>query len=240
MNKASLDLETKYEHLPWDSKFFDFPVGKIIVNEYNYEILNSHIKKSKDRLLYIFDNTFEPELENSLRGLGAVNYDSRVEFEKELDRKIISTDDPEINFYSGPLNIEIEELAYSCGKYSRFALDKKLHKFFKPLYKRWIMNSLDQKERLLTVERNKKIIALLSFSLHEKTAKIELFSVNRKNTGKGLGSRLFLALEKYLIRGGINRIVVAAQKENDGACRFYEKCGFKRAHVQKVFHLWRS
>ena len=240
MSKVSLDFEVKYEHLAWDSVFFGIPVGKITVNKYKPELLNSLIEKKKDQLIYIFDNTFKPELEEFLQKFETVNCGCRVEFEKELGEKVITTKDPEVNFYSGSINPELEELAYSCGKYSRFALDNKLCRFFKPMYKRWIKNSLDGEECLLSVEKNKKIIAFLSFSLHEKNAKIELFSVNRKNTGEGIGSRLYQTLEKFLIDRGVDKVVVVAQKENDGACRFYKRCGFKLVQEQRIFHLWRN
>jgi dTDP-4-amino-4,6-dideoxy-D-galactose acyltransferase len=240
MSKVSLDLNVKYEHLSWDSEFLGTSVGKIIINKYKPELLNSLIEKNKDQLIYIFDNTFKPELEEFLQKFEVVNCGCRVEFKKELGEKVITTKYPEVDFYSGPINSELEELAYSCGKYSRFAFDDKLHKFFKPMYKRWIMNSLDGEKCLLIIEKNKKIIAFLSFSLHEKNAKIELFSVNRKNTGEGLGSRLYQTLEKFLTNRGIEKVVVAAQKENDGACRFYKRCGFKLFQEQRIFHLWRN
>ena len=59
MSKVSLDFEVKYEHLAWDSDFFGIPVGKITVNKYKPELLNSLIEKKKDQLIYIFDNTFK-------------------------------------------------------------------------------------------------------------------------------------------------------------------------------------
>lgn len=47
--------------------------------------------------------------------------------------------------------------------------------------------------------------------------------------GIGLGTELFLAARRELMRGGYASLVVWALADNDGACRFYENAGGRRA-----------
>lgn len=46
--------------------------------------------------------------------------------------------------------------------------------------------------------------------------------------GVGLGTRLFLAARKELLRHGFDSAVVWALADNDGACRFYKNAGGRR------------
>ena len=46
--------------------------------------------------------------------------------------------------------------------------------------------------------------------------------------GIGLGTRLFLAARRELLRHGFDSVVVWALADNDGACRFYRNAGGRR------------
>ena len=235
MNKDQI----KYQHLPWDSSFFGYCTGRIVIKHFEKDCLTSIITNADAELLYIFDSTSSKEVDDFLVSEGAKKYDCRMEYEKSLSANCNSKVCQDIEFYDGSLTAELEKLAYSSGKHSRFKKDEKLECFFKKLYKRWILNSLEDKNRLLIVRNDDRIIGFLSFSMKEKTANIGLFSINRNDSGKGLGTRLYQALECFLVKSGITKVTVRTQFENTGACRFYEKLGFKLVKRQNIYHLWR-
>jgi dTDP-4-amino-4,6-dideoxy-D-galactose acyltransferase len=229
----------KYEYLPWDSDFFGYQTGKLIIDNFDEYSLNTKIKNADVELLYIFDDTLSEEVDKMLISIAAVKYDCRMKYEKILSNHCDFQNDQNIEFYKGQLTDELENLACSSGKYSRFKKDEKLQPFFETLYKRWILNAVEDKNRLLVIRNADRIIGFLSFSINGKIANISLFSVNRNNTGKGLGTRLYQALECFLVKSGITKVTVCTQQENIEACGFYEKLGFKLVEQQNIYHLWR-
>lgn len=229
----------RYEYLPWDSSFFGYRIGKIIIDDFKEEFLISAIRRSDADILYIFDSASSENVNDFLISEGAVKYDCRMDYKKLLSSDCEYVTDRDIRFYDGILTTELEYLAYSSGKYSRFRKDEKLRPFFKKLYKRWFLNSLEQEKRLLIAEKDEMIIGFLSFSVKEKTANINLFSVDRKWTGQGTGTRLYKVLEYFLVKSGITEVTVRTQMENTGACRFYEKLGFELTGRQNIYHLWK-
>ena len=231
--------KVRYEYLSWDSDFFGYRTGRIIIDDFDEDCLVAGIKHSDAELLYIFDSTLSEEVDSFLTSEGAVKYDCRMEYEKLLPVNCNAGVGQDIEFYNGGFTEELEKLAYSSGEHSRFKKDKKLRSFYESLYKRWILNSLKDRNRLLVVREADRIIGFLSFSINGKTANISLFSVNRNNLGKGLGTRLYHVLECFLVESGLTKVTVRTQQENSGACRFYKKLGFKLVKRQNIYHLWR-
>lgn len=231
--------QIRYEYLPWDSDFFGYRTGRISIDNFEKDCLAAQIKIADAELLYIFDGTLSKEVDDFLISEGAAKYDCRLEYEKLLPLHCDSPLDRDIEFHNGGLSDELEKLAYSSGKYSRFKKDKKLNPFFEPMYQRWILNSIEEEKRLLIIKRADQTIAFLSFSIKGETANISLFSVNRNYAGKGLGSRLYQFLECFLVESGLTKVTVVTQRKNIGACRFYEKLGFELVERQNIYHLWR-
>ena len=233
------EKQVNYEYLPWDSDFFGYRTGKITINDYE-DSLAAQLEAGNVELLYIFDNTLSEEVDDLLTSKMAVRYDCKMRYEKSLQAGCEYVTDMDIRFYNGKLTTELENLTYSAGKYSRFRKDEKLQIFFKKLYKRWILNSLECENRVLTVWKSEGIIGFISFSINRKTANINLFSVNREYSGKGIGTRLYKFLECFLVKSGVTKTTVSTQMENTRACHFYEKLGFKLAERQNIYHLWRE
>lgn len=111
--------------------------------------------------------------------------------------------------------------------------------FFESLYKRWILNSLEEGGRLLVIRKDNQTIGFLSFSINGEQANISLFSVNRDELDKGFGTRLYHVLESFLVKSGVTELTIGTQQENVRACHFYEKLGFKLLKQQNIYHLWR-
>lgn len=233
------EKQIKYEYLPWDSDFFGYQTGKITINNFVEDCLATQIKNADAKLLYIFDNALSEEVDDFLILEGAAKYDCKVKYVKLLPRDCICPLEQNIEFYNGKLTDELEKLVYSSGKFSRFKKDKKLSGFFKPLYKRWILNSIEKEKSLLVVKEHNQIIGFLSFSISGAKANISLFSVDRDYLGRGFGTRLYRVLECFLVQSKIREIAVETQGENSGACFFYEKLGFELVKKQKIYHLWR-
>jgi ribosomal protein S18 acetylase RimI-like enzyme len=65
----------------------------------------------------------------------------------------------------------------------------------------------------------------------ERLAQLETISVAPAMRGEGVGERLLAAVRGRLANAGIESIALASVCANDGAHRFYERHGFRRAEI---------
>ncbi len=70
-----------------------------------------------------------------------------------------------------------------------------------------------------------------SWNSGERQAQLETLSVAPSIRGQGVGERLLAAVRERLTKAGIESITLAAACANDGAHRFYERHGFRRAEI---------
>ncbi len=70
-----------------------------------------------------------------------------------------------------------------------------------------------------------------SWNSGERQAQLETLSVAPSIRGQGIGDRLLAAVRERLSRAGIESIALTAACANDGAHRFYERHGFRRAEI---------
>ncbi len=91
---------------------------------------------------------------------------------------------------------------------------------------------------VMVAEIDQKVVGMCTGQLVVSTAKggfsglIEDMVIDRKYRGKGLGSRLLDAVEKWCFSSGAQRIQLLADKNNKKALRFYSKCGWQ--HTQLI------
>ncbi len=70
-----------------------------------------------------------------------------------------------------------------------------------------------------------------SWNSGERQAQLETLSVAPSIRGQGVGDRLLAAVRERLTKAGIESIALTAACANDGAHRFYERHGFRRAEI---------
>ncbi len=70
-----------------------------------------------------------------------------------------------------------------------------------------------------------------SWNSGERQAQLETLSIAPAMRGQAVGARLLAAVRDRLVTAGFESIALSAAYANDGAHRFYERHGFRRAEV---------
>ncbi|MDH6308488.1 dTDP-4-amino-4,6-dideoxy-D-galactose acyltransferase [Dysgonomonas sp. PFB1-18] len=233
------------EYLQWDSDFFEKKIGRIYCSSNMpkselAELLRC-AKEQNYELLYCFgDEHFfvETELLNI--------YDGSL-----VDRKVIFTmhiegmpddDLADIHvFEETALKNEMLELAYLSGGYSRYKTDHHFtDKDFRHFYKTWMQNSINGAiaDKVFVAYRDSLIAGMVTVKKSAMAGTIGLIATNANMHGNGYGRRLVNKVKRYLYEDGIMELDVATQLDNEPACRFYNKCGFKVKSINNIYHFW--
>lgn len=230
------------EYLEWDSNFLGFKVGS--VSQLNTETLEQELKNANSenyKLIYMFAaaDCFLPE--DLLQKYNGKLVDRKVLYAQELSDKAIDNYDQTTLYTSPEVSDDLLQLAYESGKYSRFKLDNNFApKVFTDMYQLWIKNSVNGQiaDRIYVVERNNKMVAMLTLKEKSETMQIGLISTSIESQGKGYGKQLINRTKQTAIELGLKYIEVPTQYDNKQACRFYEACGFRVKSVTNIYHFW--
>lgn len=231
--------ELKY--LDWDSNFFEFKVGLLVIDG-PIKSLNTHLEKyQKDgyRLIYMISSkrVNHTLLNNNYKECFLV--DEKITYTKKLKKN--TSINSRVSKYVDNISDEILiELAIQSGIYSRFNVDKNIeNKRFKELYSIWMVNSINKvmaKEVYVIDKTNVK--GVITLRERHKRADIGLIAVDAGSRGEGLGEQLLIAGENWGLNQGYEFIQVVTQKQNKIACSFYERNGYNQEKKQFVYHVW--
>lgn len=233
----------KIEHLQWDSIFFGIKTGRIIFNQSEDDLLEllPEARNQNYKLLYVFSDEYIELSDNILSKWNGYLVDRKIVYQKEvccynvLNKKIVSP------YTSFEISKDLLDLAYISGSHSRFRLDKKFPTgSFERMYKEWLLKSLNGElaDMVYVASENNKILGFVSLKCKDNIGEIGLIAVNNEVQGKGLGTKLINACEKYLTEKSIYTLFVATQLNNKQACQFYEKYSFKKHKATNIYHFW--
>ncbi len=239
-----------FEHLSWDSDFFNIKIAKIYIDaqmsEKDFNNSLNVLKSNSYSLAYVFLN------ESNYKS-NKINYldDSKIIDKKVTFIKNITVEDFDYdtnllqNVKSAlfqKLNDDILSITYQTGEFSRFKIDSKLPTgSFEHLYKTWIQKSINKEiaDEVIIINNNEnKIIGLITLKIKKKTGEIGLIGVDFNNRGEGIGSKLIKLCQNYFLNNNINIIEVTTQKNNVNACKFYLKNSFEIKQVDYIYHYW--
>ncbi len=132
------------------------------------------------------------------------------------------------------------ELAYRAGHKSRFRDARLGDGKFKEMYRVWIDNSISGKmaTKVLAYHTDGKPVGLVTLKIDGDAADIGLLAVSEEHAGRGIGAHLVAHAERICISSGVKTLHVATQEANAGACRFYEKCGYRPTSRTAIYHIW--
>ncbi len=233
-----------YEILSWDSKFFGYTVARILdvipFIKMNQILTNMRSENVKLAYWFIKSTTIANRVAEQNNG---VLVDEKITFIKDLSDKDIVVRNMHINSYKKRrIDKKLLSLVIDSGKYSRFRKDRRFtHNEFKRLYTEWIQKSILRKKAfdvLIYSDVEESMKGFITLEKKEHTGIIGLIAVNNKYRGKGVG--------KALVRGALSRFQlmkltkaeVVTQKRNISAVQFYLKLGFGILRVQNVYHFW--
>ena len=228
------------ETLDWDSKFFGYKVGKIVIKDSLNFNNSSFIEAAKNyKLVYVFSK-------NEIFETFIKLVDKKVTFTRKIENeKLIQESSDYIRSFN-PLTdslSELLELAYESGIYSRFNVDTNFsNNEFKRLYKEWLISSINKSIALdvyIYIGESKNITGFISLAAHKnEVSEIGLIAVRASERGKGIARKL---INKVICQSKIKnfkKIEVATQIVNFPAISLYENSGFKEKHRVNIYHYW--
>lgn len=225
--------------LEWDSQFFHMNIAKIETDLLSINVdeeLKDLQVKNLD-LVYI-EIPFSKEYK-APHSLGKL-VDVKCVYEIFVDTPDYYIQDEHISICKD-YSEELYSLALQAGHKSRYKTDPLFEKGeFERFYKTWVINSLNGEiaDCVFVYLENGIIKGFITLKIKDDCGSIGLFAVDSSIRGKGIGHRLMDAAVNFTLSKGKNIIRVVTQQDNFGACRFYEKYGFKRMSTNSVFHKW--
>jgi len=229
--------------LSWDTRFFGYPIAKIVLDSKASGMLERLFKQLRDEkfmLAYVFANPDAKPINDAIMRLGGVLIDQKVIFEKMTEAQ--APVHHAVHEYRGTkVTDNLLRLVLQAGGHSRFRLDHHFtHNEYERLYAEWLRKSLSKAIALKTfvIKSGSQIAGLTTLGKKAGKAYIGLVAVDEQSRGLGLGSDLVHHADCVAQRLGFPRIQVVTQLHNDGACRLYKKCGFQIANVTNVYHYW--
>lgn len=226
----------KINTLDWDSTFFKIKVGEIrcenisaIDNSENFDMFYLMQKHNLPLEIDGFSLTYK---ETKIIFSKNMEYYHNDESNDIMDTDVIIKD---AEYF--------EQLAFLSGYHSRFLLDKNFGtNSFKKLYKEWVINSLNKKfaKKIFYIEDNDRCISFITLQQCGNLGKIGLIATSEDYQGKGLAQKILKHTENYCIKNNIEKLEIPTQEENEQACRFYHKMGYKITEKLIIKHYWKS
>lgn len=228
--------------LDWDSVFFQKRIGKVETDTLSTsQLIKIQEEKEKNDydLIYLFAKKVEKEAEQLLLKLRKQIIDQRVTYTIYKISNSNSVNNSIVEHKDG-LNHSLLQLALLSGHQSRFKKDPLLNPKFELLYTNWIEKSLsgEMADTVLT-SIDKDTIQGFVTAKKEKNNKgqIGLIAVAPSAHGKGVGSNLIKSVHHWYHQNDITSACVVTQLSNIGACRLYEKMGYKQTSIELIYHL---
>lgn len=223
------------ESLAWDTEFFCFPVGKVLIpsGSESYK-LSSIIPLTGDyRVAYVISPF---PLINDIQ----VFEDEKVILENTL---FVVPDDisEHIDRADNKSYRDLMPLALASGVFSRFLLDLHFKPYYEALYKTWLERSLTREiaDEVLVYQTDGCKCGFVTLKKVNKKIEIGLIAIDEHYRGQGIGSALMKAVYFYASMHGYKTVRVATQRRNMDALKFYHKNGFQEVENSFIYNLWR-
>ncbi|MCS7027578.1 MAG: GNAT family N-acetyltransferase [Bacteroidia bacterium] len=228
--------------LSWDSEFFGYKVGQIILHTESIfsEKWIEHARKEGYKLLYIRCVPEHPQ-EKKIEGMGGILVDEKVTFCQRIPQSPFEYTSSIKLYQEKTPTPQILQLALDSGIYSRFKIDKNFkNNEFQRLYEVWIKNSTEGKiaKHVIIYQKGNETVGLLTLGEKNNRADIGILAVNPQHRREGVGKQLVQKAFELSLQMGHTYIQVVTQKANQNACKFYEKVGFSVDTIEHIYHLW--
>jgi dTDP-4-amino-4,6-dideoxy-D-galactose acyltransferase len=225
-------------NLDWDTNFFGFKVGKIVLQ--NNLIDESLLVNNDYKLLYLFSNVaLSDEL---IKKYNLFLADEKIDLITPISGLTFNKTPNENLVELTKLDENLLDLAYQSGHYSRFKVDANFkNKEFEKLYAAWIEQSITHKnaEKVMGFLVNNKIVGFITIGFKNNASDIGLIAVDEAHRSLKIGRQLLEFVFNYAASKNIDHVTVTTQKQNQGAMKFYLQNGFSINHTTYIYHLWK-
>lgn len=234
-----------FKKLPFDSRLFGYPVVRLEPAAFDrLETLLPLLKRQNVRLAYAFADPGDLPMNQNIRARGGILVDEKVTYRRVVSRLLQPADGSSaiVSYIKANPTKELASLALQSGAYSRFARDTNFtHGEFQTLYTTWLARSLSRNiafDVLVYPDENGNIRGFITLESKGRQGNIGLLAVDKAFRRQAVGSRLLVEALRRFNRKKAAMVSVVTQKANIGACRFYEKSGFRVIKTQYVYHFW--
>lgn len=227
----------KIERLEWDSSFFGYEVGKVVVDSQEiFKIEDCMEKIEQFKLLYVYSRDSIDLLKSNLVDRKVIFAQNCYETVKEEVNVMQSFNSKKHNFE------QLKELALESGRYSRFYVDKNFNnQEYERLYTRWIENAVndDLTFDIILAVKNNFIIGFATLNKKNNVlGDIGLVAVSKESRGLGIGKQLMQEALARAQQAGFTEIQVVTQLDNLAAMNLYKSTKFKIKEIINIYHLW--
>jgi dTDP-4-amino-4,6-dideoxy-D-galactose acyltransferase len=147
------------------------------------------------------------------------------------------------SYFSSTNDEKVISIGIQSGIYSRFNIDPNFSKAkFKELYAMWMKKSISREianEVVVYTTEENEIAGVITLGEKNNNADIGIIAVDNNFRGLNIGKALIQEAVNYSIRKNYSSLQVVTQKNNQAACKFYERCGFTEKHVINIYHYWK-
>jgi dTDP-4-amino-4,6-dideoxy-D-galactose acyltransferase len=234
--------------LEWDTKFFGFPVAKILNAHAQTEELReavSQLRSQQIPLAYWFADKPSAETHSQIVGMGGDLVDEKLTFVARLDNL------PEQQS-SVPLSVvepyreemplsDLKQLAVESGIHSRFVVDTKFPQATaRAMFEEWIIRSVDKAvaDEVLVIRQDSSIVGMVTIATKGNRGSIGLLAVAERCRGRQFGQALVVAAQNWCRDRSFREMQVITQQANVAAQRLYYKCGFQLEQMEACYHIW--
>jgi dTDP-4-amino-4,6-dideoxy-D-galactose acyltransferase len=252
MQTTSPHSRATLRSLPWDSQHFGFPVACLDQPELGVLELEDSLdcaRREKIKLVYWAAAPGRAISQPVLDEFGGLLVDRKATFHVDLLAAPGPVSQP-ISSYrirthppSAPTPTVVR-LAMAAGTCSRFRRDRRIPgEYFEQLYENWIVRSVfgELADVVLIADRGTSVddpVGLITISINDGQGSIGLLAVHESARGVGIGKLLIHSAHDWLLERGVRQASVVTQLENHAACRLYEKCAYRLAHLADRYHFW--
>jgi len=234
------------QYLPWDSNFFNFKIGKIIIQDDNNFDLNTFkeiVAKDQYDLIYIYKyNSLLKQ--NIIFSLNLDLIDIVVEMSKEFSSQSIYKRPFELkNTLTKKELAESYLIAEQTSLVSRFHKEPMIADFLtKKLYREWVDNSLNKSfaDGIFIEKIHNSVVGIhvIKTDLENKTGYCSLIGVRSDIKRKGVGRKLWNQSFNYWAEQNIiEKVQVPFSLQNKESLNFHLNMGFNRVEeIRYVYH----
>jgi dTDP-4-amino-4,6-dideoxy-D-galactose acyltransferase len=244
--------------LDWECKHFGFFVAQLADADIDDETLASALGLAREQgvRLLVWATTAERHVPSGiLDRFDGTLVDRKATFRRPLESTVFSDEPhspielPVVPYTSAIASASLIELAISAGAYSRFRTDHHIpNAKFEAMYRLWIERSVAKElaDVVLVaplvehaVTRNVPLLGgFITLSESNGTGHIGLIAVAAECRGRGIGSALMRAANRWMLDRGADQAEVVTQLANAPACRLYERSGYRLSRQQNFYHFW--
>ncbi|PKP22153.1 MAG: hypothetical protein CVU05_05145 [Bacteroidetes bacterium HGW-Bacteroidetes-21] len=232
-----------FQILDYDSNLFGYKTAMLSPNidiDFLPDIIKE-LKKENVRLAYWAADNLKimPPQKNVEKIFFA---GTKITYFKPISEPFICTNKFIVEYPQSMPSEKLISLAIQSGIHSRFNTDPLFKsQEFEKLYNEWIEKSTRHiLADYVIVYKNKssEISGMVTIKINNKESTIGLIAVDEKARGGNIGSILLQKTEEIAYKSKCKKIYVATQKDNIGACKFYEKNGYTIYKSEYFYHFW--